>query len=432
MTRIKFHKKLYWLSFCTFIINACLTFQLSNLTLLLKSAGASSFLIPLVWLIPPITGMIIQPLVGYLSDIHTSRFGKRKPYILVWGLGAGLSFLLLPLYQNLLLIIFFTFLIDISLNGSAESLRALLADQVTVEKERVNAFSIYAFFTGLGGLFGAFLPFISRSFIYKEAASEMPELISATYLFCGSLMLVAIALFLFYREKPIKSVSPAQNGFTDHLQGLFAKIRLDFFKILLIHSLSWFGIFLFWLYFSLYIEQIHYAEFNALAMKTKMNALGMDISFYFSIYQLIGLLFTLLVPVLAKKYPLELVHSFCLVLGGIGIFIISCAQDQASLITALCLIGFFWGSLISIPYIIILKLMPQNRMGTYLGVFNISITFPQIMGGFISPFVYNLVQQRAGAMLTIAAVSIILSGVIWFYMYRDEFMIKKKVIIERE
>lgn len=221
MLRMK--RTFLYLALLSFSINFGFTFQLSNLSTLFKIAGANDFILPLLWLIPPLTGIFIQPLIGYISDKSVTKIGRRKPYILVWGLVGALSFCLLPLQSSLFYVVLFTFFIDCSLNGSAEGLRALTADSFQEDKTRMQAFSAEAFFAGLGGVLGAYLPIAAHRIIGKEFSDfSLPLNLGLSYIICG--VISAIIILFVLRKVDEKPANLLRLDFA-----LFCKLLSEFF-----------------------------------------------------------------------------------------------------------------------------------------------------------------------------------------------------------
>ncbi|WP_419420106.1 MFS transporter [Legionella sp. D16C41] len=439
MERI-FKIKYLGLALLAFAVNFCFTFQLSNLTILLKFVGASDASIPLLWLIPPLTGMLIQPLVGYLSDNSSTSYGKRKPYIIGWGICAAFSFLLLPLSSSIIYIVWFTFLIDCSINGSAEGLRALTADFFQESVTRTRAFSIFAFFSGLGGVCGAYLPsIIQKVFIGQEASLSatyaIPSNLVGGYIFTGLMLLITLVYFFKKtKERPTLDAPITKGLFISLVKELFYKtksIKTEiknthpiFLKVLTINSIAWIGIFTFWLYFSLCIaQQVYHLPRNVVVnnsehYKAIMHQVSLDVSYYFSLYQYVSLVFTLIVYNLSKYIKSEKIHGTAVLLGGLGISLLCFKTTPTSMFISCTCIGIFWGSLIVLPYVIVLKYLPPDRTGTYLGIFNISITLPQIFGGFILPLVYNFIfKNHASYTLFMAGCLIIISGLLWLRLF---------------
>ena len=259
--------KLVYLAILSFGINFGFIFQLSNLTALFKFLGINDINLPLIWLIPPLTGLIIQPLVGQLSDMTFTPFGKRRPYIIFWSILAVFSFCLLPLFTTFLPILVITLLIDCSLNGSAETMRALTGDTFLREDDRTQAFAMQAIFASMGGFAGASLPFILNwicNFLFPTLTLEVGQIpLHLKLAFLVASFIIFSTVFISMMHIKEKSSLPAntkifrvsyQHVFR-HLWYNLCNLPKPFKQIFLIHGLSWVGIFIFWLYFTLTLAQ---------------------------------------------------------------------------------------------------------------------------------------------------------------------------------
>nr|HAT8713176.1 MFS transporter [Legionella jordanis] len=425
---------IFYLALVAFVSNFGFTFQLSNLTTVFKLSGANDNILPLLWLIPPVTGMLIQPIIGYLSDKTTTSMGRRKPYIIGWGVLAGISFILLPLNHSLIYVLFFTFFIDCSLNGGAECLRALTADQFQNEGPRSQAFSAEAFFAGIGGVLGAYLPIaVQRIFMGEQNQSFfnfMPKNLGISYVFSGLTFLFIIFIFFHkINEEPIRL--PKINfsllfktlfNFFHGLKNIKTELKVDkiFFQILSIHGISWMGIFIFWLYFSLCIaqENYHLPYMDTGNSYKALHLASLDSSYYFSLYQYVSLIFTLFIFICSRLLKAEKIHGIALLAGAVGMCLISFKTTVLSLCLASICIGIMWGSLIVIPYVVLLNFLPKENVGTCLGLFNMSITLPQVIGALLLPQLYKTVlQAHASYALFLAGLLLLLSCVLWFRLF---------------
>ena len=311
-----------------------------------------------------------------------------------------------------------TFLADCSLNGSAESLRALTADTFPTETQRTKMFSIIAFFAGVGGFCGALLPKITAALFNVTSSNNLffPNTLCYAYVIVGFCILLCGCYFLFYKENNFELCQNNKPIFRQCFRNFFNSFKgmtRGFYTILFIHSITWLGLFIFWLYFSVFIEERFYGH-SILNDKEKLHQMSLSVSYYFAIYQYVGLLFNLLFSYYAHLVKAELVHSIATLVGGLGIFLLGSSSIYIPILC--CMIGVFWGSLIALPYAIVLNYLPKKQVGAYLGIFNISITLPQIMGGLLLPLVYNLLHS-AHYILMLSGLIIFISGLLWLRFY---------------
>lgn len=432
--------QLFYLALLSFGINLGFAFQLSNLSSIFKFLGAAGEDLPLLWLVPPLTGLLIQPIIGQISDDTISRWGKRRPYIFCWGIFATLSFLILPFANTLIFALIFTLIIDCSLNGGAEGLRALTGDIIYKEEERSRAFAMQAFFSGVGGAIGTSLPYliykISKYFNinYKITSGEIPINIKISF-FITSLILLSTLIIVMrkVKEKPytheqlllkkrrnIKLVPRIVKTFQD-LWSSLRKMSPRFRRICLIHGTSWMGIFIFWLYFTMMIAQ------NVYHLPSQSSMMGnneyarllqkatLDSSFYQSIYQNISIAYALfLYFIAAHASKLKTLHATSLFIGGISLALLCFESSSFAILLSICGIGIMWGSVAVLPYAIAMQMLPKGKIGTYMGIFNMSITAPQILCGLLlTPLYKYLFHGHANYLLFVAGMLIIVSGIFW-------------------
>lgn len=455
MTQQTTKSQLIYLAILAFGINLCFAFQVTNLSSIFKFLGAGTNDLPLLWLIPPLTGLIVQPLVGQMSDDTVSRFGKRRPYIVGWGIFAVLSLSILPLANTLLMAILLMWLVDCSLNGSSEGLRALTGDITGKKEERSQAFAIQAFFSGIGAALGTAMPYL----IYKGynffhfgselTAGQIPTNLKLSFLLTGAILLIAIMVaspkikerpltrqgLLEKKRKSISLNARVRKIFRD-LYMSCKKMSPQFRSICFIHALTWMGIFIFWLYFTVALAQniyhypVHSDGTRSLAHSSVLQQANLDSSFYFSIYQYVSVAYTLILFFLARLPNLNLLHAASIIVGGIGMALICFEHDTTALVISFIAIGIMWGSMAVLPYAIAMQVSPKGKLGIYLGIFNMSITAPQIICSLIlSPIYTYLFHKQASYLLLLAGLLIIFSGILWI---RQEKFKKESLILSNE
>ena len=435
---------LLYLSVIAFVLNLSFAFQIANLSSIFKFLGAGNSDLPLLWLVPPITGLIVQPLVGQISDDTVNRYGKRRPYIFGWGMLAALSFIILPFTNTLFLALFVTWIIDCSLNGGSECLRALTADLTFKDDDRSKAFALQAFFSGIGSAVGAALPFlINKLEPYLPVKTffnscRLPFALNFSLILIGIVLVVLLNISIFkikekvkYRplllskkKKPITFKRRIYKIFADLYQTI-RKSPLPFKKICFAHAMTWAGIFVFWLYFTVTLAQNFFhlppishhlspsREYTMVLQNASLNA-----SYYFSLYQYVSVFYAVLLYFLSNTERSIYLHTISLLIGGISVASIGFLHDPYLLWFACVGVGIMWGSMIILPYSIAIRLLPRGRLGTYLGIFNICITAPQLICGLtLKPIYLYVFQGKAGYLLVVAGVMIVASAAMWFRVY---------------
>lgn len=433
-----FHSQLFFfLALLSMGINFCFTFELANLSSFFRFLGASSHDLPFLWLAPPLTGLIVQPIIGQLSDDTTTRFGKRRPYILVWGILASFFLCVIPTIHTFILVVAAIWIIDSSLNGSIEGLRALTCDLATTESDRTKAFAVQAYLGGIGGALGTGMPFIIHKLLLywgiETSATAVPLNIKISYFICGIILITTILITLRYvKEKPNKFIQlykkrkqpktfyfRVKKIFTD-LYKNFVNSPLPFKKICFIHSIAWMGIFIFWLHFTTNLAQNKYGisplgDPNDPHYIELLQRATLDSATYLSIYQYVSIAYGLLLFFISSKFNLKLLHAVGLGLGGISMAMLSFSHTHIGIIICMMGIGIMWGSILVLPYSIAMLHIPKGKRGIYLGIFNISITAPQLLISLLLPFIFKyFLHSDATYLMLIAGGLLIVSSSLWF------------------
>ncbi len=433
---------LFYLALLGFGASFGFTFQLANLSSIFKFLGATSNQLPFLWLAPPITGLIIQPLIGQMSDNTITPWGKRRPYIIGWGILAVVAFLSIPFCNSLPLVLFFTWVIGASLNGSSEAVKALTTD-LSQGKERSQSFSLQAFFGGIGAALGTSLPYFMNKLCLlfhhsSPAIGSIPYHLKLSFLTAGVVGGITLFISMYkikeapsnhqklwerkHKDKPLSIVRRCVKILRD-LGVNIKKSSAEFRKYCFIHSAAWLGIFIFWLYFTATVAQNMYnlpalahlhtspAHYAHILQKANLSA-----SLYLSIYQYVSVIYALFLFFILKiTDQTKLIHSVSLVIGGVAMIMLGFADTKAMLVFCMLGIGVMWGSLTILPYTIVSQILPKGKFGVYLGIFNISITIPQIVSGLsLAPIYTYVFKGHAMYTMILAGTLIIFSGLLWF------------------
>jgi len=444
---IKQNPTVFYLALLTFALSLCTALQLSNLSSIYRLLGASTSYLPALWLGPPLTGLIIQPLIGQISDDTITRYGKRLPYIVGWSVLAALTSIALPFLSTLFAAVIFTLLMNCSLNGGIEALRALTGDVVNKETECSKAFALQAFFAGIGGALGAGLPYLIYKWsIYSNIkilsiAHTIPLNLKISFILSGIILLsITVLTVLKVQEKPNKHTTLLSKRVKKiNLSQRIVKITSDFYfsikkmpprfkSICIIHSVSWAGIFIFWLYFTTALAQNFYGLplHTVVNMNSKHSALfqsaTLDSSFYFSIYQYVSIIYSGILYFFSKNHTKNIyTHAVSLLIGSIAIILFPFEKTPFTIECAMVAYGIMWGSIMVLPYAIAIRYIPRRNLGIYLGIFNICITAPQIICGLSLAFIYYyILKENASYLLSFGGFILMVSAGLWIKFIRAQ------------
>ena len=206
-------------------------------------------------------------------------------------------------------------------------------------------------------------------------------------------------------------------------------------QLVVIQFFTWIGLYSMWLYFSVAIAQhlyglpIHYLKTNPINVFI-LNKGAMQTNLYFGIYQFVSIIYAINLPWLSKYFSLRVIYGISLCVGAIGLLIVCITHNSLAVGLCMVAVGILWGSIMTLPYAIISESLPSNKMGVILGIFNISITLPQIIAGFILPPVYNYIFfHHAIFVILFSAFSIFIGGAITLNQTDNPFILKLKILL---
>ena len=412
------------MSFGFFGIQFGFALQNGNASRILGIFGADVEHLSWFWLAAPLTGMIIQPIIGYYSDRTWTSLGRRRPYFLAGAIFAStalifmpnadiLVHLLPPLYVGAGILM----IMDASFNVAMEPFRALVADLLP-SAQRTLGFSIQTFLIGLGAILGSTLPYIFAEFFGVEKtapAGEVPFNVTLSF-YIGAIIFLAAILWTVFTTKEYPPDEEQHAASSSH-KGL-GQIAADFTgmpkamkQLGIVQFFSWFALFSMWVFTtSAVATHVYGLPVSDTSSETYQNA-GNWVGVLFGTYNGVSALYALLLPAIAYKIGRKLTHALSLTAGGIGLISIYFIHDPDLLILSMIGVGFAWASILAMPYAILAGSIPPYKMGIYMGVFNFFITLPQIVNGIIggpivkyiygSHAIYSIVM--AGIFLLIAA-----------------------------
>jgi maltose/moltooligosaccharide transporter len=416
------------MSFGFFGIQFGFALQNGNASRILTSFGAEVEHLSWFWLAAPLTGMIIQPIIGYYSDHTWTSLGRRRPYFLAGAIFASAALLFMPNSAVLASILpplyvgaGILMMMDASFNVAMEPFRALVADLLPSD-QRTLGFSIQTFLIGLGAVVGSLLPYILANFFGMQKATlaegEVPAEVTLSFYVGAAVFLVAILwTVISTKEYPPDEYNKADKEKTPSKKGLaqiisdFAEMPKTMKQLGLVQFFSWFALFSMWVFTSRAVAtHVYGLSPDDITSKTYQDA-GNWVGVIFGIYNGVSAIYALFLPTIALKLGRKLTHSVSLVAGGIGLISIYFIHDPMLLIFSMVGVGMAWASILAMPYAILAGAIPSHKMGIYMGVFNFFITLPQIFNGIVggpivkyfynSNAIYSLVM--AGAFLIIAA-----------------------------
>ena len=407
--------------------------QNGNASRILQTFGADVEHLSLFWLAAPLTGMIVQPIIGHFSDRTWNRLGRRKPYFLFGALAAALALILLPnagvitaLLPPILIGAGMLMIMDASINVAMEPFRALVADNLP-DAQRSTGFSVQTFLIGIGAVAGSWLPYLLAEYghIAKTAApGAVPDNVRYSF-YIGAAVLAGAILWTIFttreyspeehaRFNPDEPERNTGKGLSAIIKD-FANMPVAMRQLGLVQFFSWFALFSMWVFTTPAIAQHVYHVLPGDTSSEKFADAGNQVSFLFGIYNGVSAVYALCLPMLVRLTSRKITHALSLALGGISLIWIYFIHAPGWLIYPMIGIGLAWGSILSMPYAMLSSVLPVQKMGVYMGIFNFFITFPQIvnglLGGLIVKYIFGgqaiYALTMAGACMLCGAIAVL-------------------------
>ncbi|MBC7004608.1 MFS transporter [Photobacterium sp. BZF1] len=370
--------------------------QNANVSRIFETMGASIDQIPILWIAAPLTGLLVQPIIGYFSDRTWTVLGRRRPYFLCGAIASSLALIIMPYSPYLWVAAGMLWILDASINISMEPFRALVADNLPSE-QRTQGFAVQTFFIGVGSVVASAMPYLlSNVFDVANTApsGEVPPSVKISFL-CGALVFVASILWTVLRTKEYSpqelaafhNEAPEQEEEKASLKAIFADIKAmpkTMMQLAVVQFFSWFALFAMWIYTtSAVTSQI----FGTTDTSSALYNEGADwVGLCFAAYNGISALAAFALPWLAQRTSRKFVHCLSLVIGGLSLMSISLIENPVMLMVSMVGIGLAWASILCMPYAILAGALPAKKMGFYMGVFNFFIVLPQILAAGILGF----------------------------------------------
>lgn len=364
--------------------------QNGNASRVLLTFGADVHQLSWFWLVAPITGMIVQPIIGLMSDKTWNRLGRRRPYFLVGAILTSIALVLMPNAPHLASFIAPMFIgggllmiMDASINISMEPFRALVADKLP-EEQHTLGFSVQTLLIGIGAVVGSWLPYMLGNWfgVSKEAAATGLVADNVTYSFYfGAFVLISTILWtIFTTTEYPPDILEEDSELEEKPKKFF--IPPIMLKLLLVQFFSWFALFSMWVYTTPAVALRFYGTTDP--NSTLFGEAGDWVGILFGVYNGVSAIIALSLPVIAKRLSKKLTHAIALSIGGVSLLSFLVFTNPYLLIIPMIGIGIAWGSILAMPYAMLASSIPPKRMGVYMGLFNMSITIPQIVSGVFS------------------------------------------------
>lgn len=400
--------------------------QSGNTSRILSALGANVEHLSYFWLAAPLAGLIVQPIIGLSSDKLWTRFGRRIPFIFLGAIISALAMFFMPNSEHFASLIpalvfgaFMLLFMDTAFNITMQPFRALVGDMVSDEQRNLG-YSIQSFLINTGAVVGSLLPFVLNWLGVANTPSNgdkvAPTVIWSFY-FGGACLLISVLWTAFstkeYNPKDyalyhdIKEESQSSTiSFIEVLKSTPATL----WKLGIVQFFSWFALFMMWVYTTSGIAQNIWHTLPSDSTSAAFNEAGNWVGVIFAAYSLFAAIYALFMSKLADKFGRKSVYMFSLILGGFGLISMVFIHDKYLLLLSMLGVGIAWAAILAMPYAILSATLPADKMGVYMGVFNGTITVPQIAAGILGGILLGFVGGNAIFMLGVAGVSMCIAG----------------------
>lgn len=396
--------------------------QRANMGRIYENLGANPDQVPLLFLAAPLTGLLVQPIIGYMSDrTWHPKWGRRRPYFMIGAILSSIALLFMPHSSTLFMAAGLLWVMDVFGNVSMEPFRAFVTDKLP-DSQVNRGFIMQSFMIGLGGSIASALPWIFRNLFHFQNTAEkgsIPDNVKWSF-YTGAFFFLSAVFYTVFTSKEYPpadltykdKVKESNKGFgggareiTNALVNMPPRMRI----VSLIQFFTWPGLFLMWFY---YTTAVAVNVFHGKDASDPVYAQGADFgSLTLAFYSVVTFLFALVLPFIADRLGRKVTHALCLFCGALGLISVSWVTDKYMLYASMTGVGIAWASILSMPYAMLSGSLPKDKVGIYMGIFNFFIVLPEIIAslgfGWLMKNVLNndrlLAVEVGGGLMIIAA-----------------------------
>ena len=406
--------------------------QRANMGPIYEHLHANADEIPFLFLAAPLTGLLVQPIIGYMSDrTWHPQFGRRRPYFLIGAIFSTIALVFMPHSSVLWMAAGLLWIMDVFGNVAMEPFRAFVADKLN-EKQRTQGFVMQSLMIGLGGSIASALPYMMTNwlgFSSTAASGVIPDNVKWSF-YIGAFFFLAAVLYTVFTSK---EYPPPDLGFKDKVQesnrGFGGGIKEILhaianmpkkMKILsLVQFFTWPGLFLMWFYYNTAVARniFHATSETDPLYGEGTNFGGLTLAFY----NVVTFAFAFVLPSIANKLGRKLTHSICLLCGAIGLISVAFVENKYMLYGCMTGVGIAWASILSMPYAMLSGVLPENKVGVYMGIFNFFIVLPEIIASLGFGWVMkNVLNNDRLAAVQIGGVLMIIAALLCYFLLKEK------------
>ena len=403
--------------------------QMANMSAIYEYLGARADQIPMLWLAAPLTGLIVQPIIGHLSD-HTwwPRLGRRRPFFLVGAILSSIALLAMPTSSALWMAAGLLWILDASINISMEPFRAFVADLLP-PSDRTRGFAMQSLFIGLGAVIASAMPWMLTNWfgVGPSTPGTIPTTVRLSF-FIGSAAFFGAVLYtiLTTKEHPPENLEEFRRRKQQNA-GVAASAReilkaarempQTMRQLAFVQLSTWLGLFCMWLYFPVAVAR---NVFGAPDQNSPLYQQGVEwAGVCFGAYSAVCFVFSFFLPSIARTLGRARAHAFCLLAGAAGLLSVTAIHEPKMLLLSMTGVGLAWASILSMPYAILAGSLPREKTGVYMGIFNFFIVIPEIVASLGFGWVMSHVLDNNRLSAVVAGGVFLLLAAILVWRVRD-------------
>ena len=426
---------LWNISFGFFGVQIAYALQSANISRIFATLGADPHNLSYFWILPPLMGIIVQPIIGVFSDRTWNRFGRRIPYLFV---GAAIAVLVMCLLPNagsfgftvgaaMIFGLLALMLLDTSINIAMQPFKMLVGDMVN-EEQKTKAYSIQSFLCNAGSVVGFVFPFLFTWIGISNTAEDgvVPDSVIYSF-YVGAAILIGCVIYTVLKVKEFPpalyneyhGIKEEPKKDSPNIFQLLAKAPKAFWTVGLVQFFCWAAFMYMWTYTNGAIADTCWGTTDT--NSADYQAAGNWVGILFAVQAIGSVAWAAVLPWLAAKTNRKIAYSLSLVLGGVGFISTLFFHDQYLLFVSFILIGFAWAAMLAMPFTILTNALEgYGHMGSYLGLFNGTICVPQIVAALVGGLLLGLVGGSQVMMLVIAGALLIVGAVCVFNIKEKE------------
>jgi maltose/moltooligosaccharide transporter len=374
--------------------------QMANMSAIYEYLGARADQIPILWLAAPLTGLLVQPIIGHASDHTWGGLGRRRPYFLAGAILSSFALIMMPRSSALWMAAGLLWILDASINISMEPFRAFVADLLP-EQQRTRGFAMQSLFIGLGAVVASALPWMLTNWFHVSNAATGGHVIPFTVrlsFYIGAVAFFGAVLWTIVTTKEyppddldaFRAMKAEKRGIgrmTSEILHDIAHMPKTMRQLAPVQLLTWLGLFCMWLYFPVAVA---HNVFGASDTTSQLYTSGIEWGgICFGLYSAVCFAYSFALPAIAKAIGRKNTHSFSLVCGALGLISVAFIHDKYVLLITMVGVGIAWASTLAMPYSVLAGSLPPEKTGIYMGIFNFFIVTPEIIASLFFGWVMN-------------------------------------------